>query len=318
MLLARLTQGTTLLVCVPFLLSSCSHARKGKNQPSPLVAEVIGEPAPSDEKIAELKKIADSPNARLEEKNSEESDSILPPLDPSIAWKKGDFEPRSIHPGDVFFEQSGAILHKASSIEDTLANEEWQTVLASYGKEEKRLVPLTLSQEEIVEITTQTEGRIALPTRSVALDFRTLRQEIDPKKLESYFREISVSQSPSEAGANREVLSDSLAEVKSRMEQGEEFFVITSVTSSESLRATYPGAPVGRRDAELILNMLSTLYPHLDQLAAKQENGAIVVTRDPKIFWEFEASPLVLENGQIKIRNPDPGQLFSQRSFRNR
>lgn len=292
-------------------LSSCSHPRKEKSKSPLLVAEVIGEPALTEEKIASLKRIAEDPNSQLSEKTPGVVEPPIPSLEPSLAWKKGDFDPRRIRPGDIFFEQDGAILHKAASIADILSSEEWLKVLESYGEQEKRTVPLTLSHNEIVELAHETGGRVALPSRSVALDFHTLRQEIKPRKMESYLGRVSGTPSPSDRSTNLAVLSDSLAELPSRISSGEAFFIVTSVTSSDVVKVSYPGAPIGRSDSERILNALSALYPHLDQLRAEKVEGSILVTRDPKIYWEFEASRLILEEGELKIQRNEPPPLFS-------
>lgn len=316
--LAHWRAAAILLVGTAFLQTSCSHARKSGGKPNLLVAEVIGEPVLTDEKIEALKEIAEDPSSQLAEESVENIDPISPSLDPSLAWKKGDFDPRVIHPGDVFFEQAGAILHKAASIADTYSPEEWENVLHSYGKRGKRIVPLTLSHGEILELAQETGGQLALPTRSVALDFNTVRLEIEPRKIESYFREITRGPSPAQDSANRRVLSESLADLSSRISKGEEFFVVTAVTSSDEVRISYPGAPIGKRDSDLVLNALSALYPHLDQLRPEMDGSSILVTRDPKIYWEFEASRIVLENGELKVQRNEPAPLFSFLSFQDR
>jgi len=76
---------------------------------------------------------------------------------------------------------------------------------------------------------------------------------------------------------------------------------VTSVTETDKLRATYPGAPLGSRDTELIRNAIAGLYPHLISLEATKTDDAVEMTAPPRILWEFETREIKLEGDKLVI-----------------
>ena len=89
--------------------------------------------------------------------------------------------------------------------------------------------------------------------------------------------------------------------MKKQLQSGEKLFIVTSVVESEKLIGTYPGAPVGAKDADLIRNAVQTLHPHLVTLEAAKEGNAISLSADPRLLWEFETREVKLIDGKLTI-----------------
>jgi len=309
--------------------SSCSLLKRSSGGAGSNALTSLLDPAGDDESsVEDLKAIADSPNAQLppdladapdaaeasggeppENGDGEPSPTALP-ADPAKAWRREGVDPRAIFPGDIFTEHAGPILNKAFSVADALPEEARARWLDAIAKPSTRRVPLTLSQGEIAELRAGASADTELPTRSVALDFRTVTHGATAGRLEDSFAAIDSgsADAPGFDGAPPTALRERLAEVRQRLHDGDEFFVITAVTASDRVRATYPGAPVGKRDAEPIRNAVRMLYPHLDGLQARKEGSAITITRDPRIYWEFDVRALRLEGDRlVVVTNPPAG-----------
>ena len=89
--------------------------------------------------------------------------------------------------------------------------------------------------------------------------------------------------------------------MKKRLRSGERLHLVTAVSESALVRASYPGAPVGRRDAEPILNAVQAHFPHLRPLQAERNGDAIEITGAPRLLWKFDSRELRLEDDQIRI-----------------
>lgn len=108
--------------------------------------------------------------------------------------------------------------------------------------------------------------------------------------------------------------------MKKQLQSGEKLFIVTSVVESEKLIGTYPGAPVGAKDADLIRNAVQTLHPHLVTLEAAKEGNAISLSADPRLLWEFGTREVKLIDGKLtvneRIRRPtvtkNPVSLHSE------
>ncbi len=292
-----------------FATSSCSTAKKrhsDEDRDVGLLGRIsIDGVADSNEEetYEELKEIADSPSSHLSqvdtevrsEPTSEEENSTLrpKPVNPVVAWKREGVEPRRISIGDIFSENSGPVLNKQLSIADELPGEERQNLIEKISSERDTRVPMTLSQSEIAALRDEANPTKPFPTRSVALDFKTKTRSADVAKLEKLFVSAENGELP--------VAKEKMSQVKKRLSSGERLFTIVGVTESEKMEATYPGAPVGSRDAEPIRNAVEVLYPHLDSLDAEKKDNAVEITREHGIVWEFEARELKLEGERIVI-----------------
>lgn len=300
-----------LLAGIAVGVSSCSTAKKRDAEADGEDRGLLGRisingvtESIEEDTYDELKEIANSPTSHLpgldqDNESGLASDEDTPgplaqaPVDPVTAWKREGVEPRRISIGDIFSENSGPILNKQLSIADELPDEERTSLLERISREKDTRVPMTLSQSEIAALREEANPAEPFPTRSVALDFRTKTLSADVSKLEKLFAsaekgELSVSK-------------DKISQVKKRLGEGERLFTIVGVTESEKMKATYPGAPVGSRDAEPIRNAVEILYPHLDSLEAEKKDDAVEITREHGIVWEFEARELKLEDGEIVI-----------------
>lgn len=300
------------LVPVAFLslsLISCSAVKKEKDSQSSLLGELrAGE---SDEVTVErLKELASLPNATLPPYQS--SDNAEPEFTtatpPPSSWADSESISRTVYPGDIFSEQSGPVLRKVVSIADSLPDKARERWLRDIGKAKQRRIPLTLNAAELARLQGEAGEDVALPTRSVALDFRTVQWSPASPILESHLASISLGTPPASLseGADISRLANSLSDVKHRLKSGEKLFIITSVTESDVVEASYPGAPLGRRDADLILNAFSSLYPHLDRLSAEKTGDYVAVTRLPSIYWEFEVRELKFDGDRIVIIDREP------------
>lgn len=306
-------------------LVSCASAKK-RNQAgndAPLLrALVVNEDELDEETVARLKDIADDPssNLPLEEAPVGEETMLLAaesddgkPLDPVAAWTRSGFDPRSITPGDIFTENSGPILNKTLSLADSLGEDQREKLLKLYASAGTMRVPMTISAEELVEIQARAAAvgsAPELPTRSVALDFRALTYSADPAKLEALYADLAREEgAASEGFPFPDSTRERITEIKKRLENGEKLYVVTGVTESDSLVASYPGAPIGKRDAEPIRNAVQGMFPHLDGLEAEKLDRSVVLSGRPRVLWEFEAKELKLENGRIAIDSNSLVQL---------
>lgn len=314
-------------------LVSCSSAHKSRTNGAGILGQLTAEPVLNEETVERLKEIAESPNARLAEETfvssesgtGEESREPLAPEDfaesgpdpaaepgPSTAdatahlvrkWQKNGFNPRAIAVGDIFADHAGPVLNKAASLADRLNEEDWTRTIRSVAEQRGHRVPITLSLSEMNGLRERAPLGTEFPTRSVALDFRTITKSAKKPELEKLFEMIQ-NKPEGLTIADAKVLrklSAELGEVKTRLEKGEQLYVITGVTRSDEMKATYPGAPVGSRDAVLIRNAVTALYPHLDNLRAEKGEESVTITREPGIYWEFEVRELKLEDDKLVI-----------------
>ncbi|MEM1441439.1 MAG: hypothetical protein AAGF67_03800 [Verrucomicrobiota bacterium] len=333
--------AATFLLLSALLLSSCSNAKKRKGDLAEigLLGALKSEPVLTETTVERLQEIADDPSSSLDDDSTDlldlafaeeeeatveaemeveeaapepefaEEEPLATPAplqetDRLVAeWEKDGLNPRSIEVGDIFTDHAGPILKKASSLADHLDLEDWTRTIDAVAEQRGTRVPVTLSVAEINALQDRAPLGTEFPTRSVALDFRTITQQAKKTSLEKLYEGIQDSSEDlkikDEEALKR--LAGELESVKSRLEKGESLFVITGVTQSDEMKATYPGAPLGSRDAELIENAVATLYPHLDNLSAEKTEKSVLITRDPSIYWEFEIRELKLEDGKIVI-----------------
>ncbi len=307
-----------LLFLLAALATSCTTAKKRKNVAevgNPLRAVAVEDPL-TDEQIEELKAIAADPNSSLsfEEMTADEPGETEDATsgDPAIAWKRPGLNPVSVNPGDVFSDNVGPILKKEFSLADTLPEEQRRAFFQRYTSAGNMRVPMTISRDELAAFEAQAEANaIELPTRSVAVDFRTTTYSTDTARLESLYQDL-------QAGRLSEDLrpfsispkaGKDLEAIKERLRNGEKLFVVTGVTESRELHASYPGAPVGRRDAEKIRNAVQQMFPHLDSLDAQKQDSSVILRGNPRVLWEFEARELKLDADRLVIDSQSLVQL---------
>lgn len=212
--------------------------------------------------------------------------------------------------GDIFSNRDGMRLEKTVSIGESMqkrgksANND---VFGKIAKSETYRVPLTITQDEILQLKQKTMTERTLPTRSVALDFESRKRSATPEDLELLFGKLTAG-SGGELGGNQDIekeVSENLRVAKERLKKGERLYVVTGVTESDKMIADYPGAPVGNRDAEPIKNAVETMFPQLEGVKAEKHGEKIEIRRDPGIYWGFEARELKLENDQIVIEKEE-------------
>ncbi len=316
-----LTYPAILLVSAS--LTSCSLLKKNPNaEGSGILGQLPADSESSETTIDRLKTIAHSPNSMLPggfAADTESEDLALfaadhdpiahdpiahDPIahDPIISWSANGFNPRSIQIGDVFTDHSGPILKKSASIAEAITEEQRDSWLKQISKSKTTRVPMTLSPTELAALKETVNSDVAFPTRSVALDFKTITRTTNRKELEDQLTELASGKKSNfiPGGAPPSVQSQ-LEAVKAGLKKGEQYFVITGVTESDFLTATYPGAPVGTRDADPICNAVEALFPHLDELEAEKSKEAIVLSRPPRVYWEFEARELKLKGDEFVI-----------------
>lgn len=320
-------------------VTSCSSAKKRERAESAgIFGQLTEEPILSEDTVERLKEIADSPNASLSDEESVEENGLESlamdeeetlelaaegsPAEESdvestdiaslvAAWEKKGLNPRSIQVGDIFSDHAGPILKKAASLADRLNEEDWTKTVNSVTEQKGARVPVTLSVAELDALKDRAPAEAAFPTRSVALDFRTLAQSVRKSQLEKLYELISDAPDKltiTDEKALKEMAGE-LKEVKTRLKDGEQLYVITSVTRSDEMEATYPGAPLGTVDVGLIQNAVTALYPHLDDLKADKGEEIVRITRNPSIYWEFEVRELKLDDDQLVIAEQELAQL---------
>lgn len=310
---------------------SCSTAKKKAASEngvleSPLVgALTVARPIP-EETIASLKAIADSPASQLPDDlaSSDEPASLATVNDSAssgdsetdaavedttvgfitpASWRAPGLNPDEVNPGDLFWENEGPVLRKVFSLLDELPAPERNPLLNQFTESKTARLPVTLSRKEIAGLTSVAPEETALPTRSVALDFRTETHQIIPERHLALLSQISKGESAGAIGSPERLsrLKEQLNAAKKRLNSGETLYLVTAVSESSIIHATYPGAPVGRRDADPICNAVTALYPHLRNLEAVKGAESIEITGKPRLVWEFETREVTVKDGQFVI-----------------
>lgn len=304
-------------LCLTFLVScltSCSVLKKKKTAESPapsgpglLQALEVDSDVP-DQAYDRLKAIADSPSANLPPATAPsdtpvESPTPLPePVNPRKDWAHQGLQPAAIQPGDVFFQNMGPYLNKVASLIDPLPEGEREAALTALASIKPKRMPMTLSVAELAAIKAEVGPEFPLPERSVAFDIRMDEVSTKASRLEAAFEDAleGTGSSPGASEAEKKIRKQ-LQNTRERLQKGEELCVIVSVSRSKEVFGSYPGAPLGKRDSELIRNALEALYPHLDSLSSEKRETAIAITRDPMIYWEFDVRKLSLQGERIVI-----------------
>jgi len=322
--MTRFTDALRLSLLLAALGVSCTTAQK-KNRgglldlPNPLT---IAEPL-SESTIASLKALADDPASMLpsdlaspaEEKpdpagggTSGETTEIATagkPVD-SSAWRGPGLNPGEVNPGDIYSDSDGPRLRKVFSLIDETSSTERLRLLRQVASTAAARVPLTLSTEEIETLRKEQPG-LDLPTRSVALDFRAETHTVDSDRLAGLLENLGKGDSGGAVESPERIkrLKGQLDRAKKRLKSGERLFVVTAVRESDSIHASYPGAPVGRRDATRLANSVTAAFPHLEGLAAEREDDGYRITGDPRILWEFDSRELKLRDNRLVV-DPAP------------
>lgn len=319
------------LLLAGVLAISCSTAKKktasedggGEN---PLAAALtIARPIP-EETIASLKAIADSPASQLPDDpaTSDDAEGLAIAGDPAKAgnsetaaltedatvgfiapasWRAPGLNPDEVNPGDLFWDNEGPVLRKVFSLLDELPASERNPVLNQFTESKTARLPVTLSRRELAGLTSVAPEDAPLPTRSVALDFRTETHQINPERHLALLAQIAKGESAGAIGSAERLsrLKEQLDAAKQRLNSGETLYLVTIVSESSVIHATYPGAPVGKRDAEPIRNAIAALYPHLRNLEAAKGAESIEITGRPRIVWEFETREVTVKDGKFVI-----------------
>jgi len=316
-----------LLAVVAMTAASCSTAKKGSAGAVPAGEDPVGlrnilavaEPVP-ESTIASLKAIADdpayllppeiktdaaetpdtAPHALVETGSPATTESVF---DVRKEWKRPGINPDEVNPGDVFHENAGPVLHKTLSLADELKADERKSLLDHYTVSKSARIPVTITKTDLQELKEEMPADYPLPTRSVALDFRSETRTLHE---EPYLALLSALQQGESGGAiestrQRARLREQVAAMTKRLKSGERLFVVTGVVETEKLRATYPGAPLGSRDADLIRNAVAGLYPHLTSLEATKPDDAVELVAPPRILWEFDTREIKLEGEKLVI-----------------
>lgn len=244
-------------------LQACSTARKNKEagNSSLLNGIVLAQPLSRSE-IDSLKEIADLPTSMLpssagqiqsesaqnaDRQRDAESSNLLTA---DSGWEELGADPKEVNPGDVFSENEGALLEKSFSLADGLTASERRSLLNQFTMISTARVPVTLSRREINQLQNDAGEGLELPTRSVALDFRSENRTVANGRIETLFDLIGRGEPVESIGSNERIklLKKQCSDVKKRLSDGERLYIITSVSESESLSASYPGAPLGAKD----------------------------------------------------------------------
>lgn len=321
-----------LLAVVAMTAASCSTAKKESAGADPAGTVPAGadpaglrnilavaEPVP-ESTIASLKAIADDPAYLLpiEVKTDAGGTADAPPnelvetaspatsesgFDVRKEWKRPGINPDEVNPGDVFHENAGPVLHKTLSLADELKSDERKSLLDHYTVSKTARVPVTITKTDLQGLKEEMPADYPLPTRSVALDFRS---ETRTLRGEPYLELLSALQQGESGGAIESTkqgarLKEQVTAMKKQLKSGERLFVVTGVVESEKLRATYPGAPLGSRDTDLIRNAIAGLYPHLTSLEANKTDDAVELIAPPRILWEFDTREIKLEGDKLVI-----------------
>jgi hypothetical protein len=254
-----------------------------------------GSPHPADEAAAE----AEDSVKEIETSAPDVADAFTAPA----SWSASGINPEEVNPGDLFFEKEGPVLRKVMSLLDELPAEERTRLLQQFTRTTTTRVPVTLSRKEIAGLSALVEEGTVLPTRSVALDCRTATHAIDPDR---YLDLLSAIGNGGSAGAisssgHLARLRKQLAAAKKRLAAGDALYLVTSVSESERIEASYPGAPVGKRDVEPVRNAVAAVYPHLRGLEAGKTGENITLAGNPRLLWEFKTREVKLEGGRLVV-----------------
>lgn len=320
------------MILAGLLSVSCTTAKK-KSDLDSLAADnplngvlTVARPV-SEDTIASLKAIADSSASQLPPDLAELSESSptdgefsenasveVPgesPAAPQPAlvetipadWKRPGLNPDEVNPGDLFFDHQGPILRKTFSLLDELPADARGTLLKQFTRSKTIRVPVTVSRKELTNLTAAVGPDQEMPTRSVALDFHTTTHEVDPDRLFLLFDQISKGESAGAIASTESLtrLKKQLEATRKRLQAGETIHLVTAVSESNTIRATYPGAPVGKRDATPIGNAVTALYPHLRDLDAAKTDDSIEISGSPRIVWEFETREIKIEGGRFVL-----------------
>lgn len=310
----------TIGIGIVLSLGSCTTSKRDKQAASsPSLIDLIKPDAAIPEATVDsLLSIANASNSMLPAETSAEvttdpAADTTPEsegIDLIATWSKPGINPLEVNPGDIFFENAGPVLHKTLSLVDELPNDERRTMLTQFTSSQNSRVPITLSRAEIDRLHAQ-NGAVPLPTRSVALDLRTSNHVVDVKRLEPILEALHQGTSSGIVltEARGKILKSQLAAVKKQLQSGEKLFIVISVVESDKLLGSYPGAPVGTKDADLIRNAVQTLHPHLVTLEAAKEGNAISLSADPRLLWEFETREIKLIDGKLNIDEDSVVQL---------
>lgn len=293
---------------------------------SPLAGVLpVARPIPEDT-IASLKAIADSPASQLpddliasddsthlasvdESSDSQDAENVAPVDDSAggfiapSTWRSPGLNPDEVNPGDLFWENEGPVLRKVFSLLDELPAPERNPLLNQFTESKTARLPVTLSRKEIAGLTSAAADDTTLPSRSVALDFRTETHQINPERHLALLAQIAKGESAGAIASPERLsrLKEQLDAAKKRLNSGETLYLVTAVSESSLIHATYPGAPVGKRDAGPIRNAVIALYPHLRNLEAVKGADSIEITGKPRIVWEFETREVTVKDGRFVI-----------------
>lgn len=244
-----------------------------------------------------LQQIADSPAAQLPAIYRAEPVE-LSPEDEESGWESDGLHPHEVHPGDIFVERDGARLRKLFSVCDGLDEDSRRSELSRYASTAVERMPVTLSRAELLELEKSKPGDQTFPTRSVALDVRSSTHTLDPGRFQELLAEIEKSR---KGDARQQRLRAQLREVKSRLARGEELQIVTAVTESAEVLASYPGAPVGKRDADPVRNAILAAFPHLGNPLAEKVEDKIRVSGQPRLVWEFDSEAFTIERDRLVL-----------------
>lgn len=317
------------LALMNLAITSCTTAKKSShNSQSGGLTNLLAAAQPvSEAEIESLKSIANSPSSMLS--SSPGSTNTIPlvadskphstpaetaPNEKTISlekWRRPGLNPDEVNPGDIFTESAGPILNKALSIADELPAAERRTLLNYYTSIKTSRVPMTLSRRELTELQSRAEATTPLPSRSVSFDFRSESRSVASERLEELLAQLARGEQVEavESKERQSRLKSQIASVRKRLKAGERLFVVTAVTESEGVTASYPGGAVTGNDAELISNALLSRFPHLNSIEAEQADNTILITGNPRVLWEFETSEILLENDRLVIGSQSIARL---------
>lgn len=247
------------------------------------------------------------PEAPAQKKKDPESTIFKKDSEISLARSKTiGLDPNRIHIGDIFSGQQGMALRKAVSFSDSLfqaAPDAEAALLKKVSSVRFAKIPLTLSPAELAELKRKAGPDTALPTRSVALDFDSTIHTARTSELESLLRKLTSGRTPELEGQEETetLLKSRMEQTRNRILEGETLYVITKVTRSKQAVASFPGAPLGERDVKAIRNATDIMFPQFHKLKAERDGDRVILSQAGGMTWTFEASPLKLKNGRLKI-----------------
>ncbi len=307
------------LALMSLAFASCTTAKKNRTAGQNVgVANLLAAAEPiSEAEIQSLKAIADSPSSMLPANPDSphtvplvaESESIPEPSGekeepvPTLKWRRPGLNPDEVNPGDIFSENAGPVLRKALSLADELPFSERRSLLNHYTTIKTARVPMKISSREIDKLQSLAGAETPLPDRSVAFDFRSESRMVAQERLEDLFSQLGRSETINaiENKEHQSRLNAQIASVKKRLQSGERLYVVTAITESEGVTASYPGGAMEDSDAVLIANTLRARFPHLDSIQATRKGNDILITGNPRILWEFETSEILLKDNRIVI-----------------